>query len=280
MRSITRSRRAVGVLAAVALLGAACGGDTDSETPTDDAPAEDGAEAAGDFDLVADGTLTVCSDVPYEPFEFEDPEAPSGFSGFDIDITSAVADDLGLELAVVISPFDAITNGTAMARGDCDLAASAITITEDREDNLDFTEPYYDSLQSLAVPADSDVTSLEDFDGLRLGVQTDTTGEIYARENAPDGTEIIDFPNPGDLFAGLAAGSIDGILQDFPVNIERANTDDTVQVVDEYDTGEQYGLAVEDGRDDGLLEAIDAALVAMRDDGRYEEIFDSYFAEA
>jgi polar amino acid transport system substrate-binding protein len=274
----TTTRRAGALLAALALTAAACGGDDTGSEATDDGAAEGNGEAAAEFDLVTDGTLTVCSDVPYAPFEVEDSEAPSGFSGFDIDLMQAVAEDLGLELAVTVTPFDSITNATAMTRGDCDIAASAITINEEREENVDFSEPYYDSLQSLAVPADSDVASLEDTDGTRLGVQTGTTGEAYARENAPEGAEIVDFANPGDLFAGLAAGNIDAILQDLPVNAERARTDEEIEVVDEYDTGEQYGFAVEDGRDDGLLEAVDEGMNGLRDDGTYDELYDQYFA--
>lgn len=273
MRTTFR-RRTVAVLAATALLAAACGDDTDDT----DTPDDGGDAAAAGFDLVEDGQLTVCSDVPYEPFEFEDPEAPSGFSGFDIDLMDEIAGELDVELAVVIAPFDSITNATAMQRGDCDVAASAITITEERQANLDFSEAYYDSLQSLAVEADSDIASLEDTDGFRIGVQTDTTGESYARENAPEGAEIVDFGNPGDLFTALAAGNIDAILQDFPVNLERANNDDTVEVVEEFDTGEQYGFAVQVDREDDLADAIDDALAAIRDDGRYDEVFDRYFA--
>jgi polar amino acid transport system substrate-binding protein len=288
------TRRASALLAALALTVAACGGDdaddgaetTDDGTETTDDGTEDGGdeaaddgEAAADFTLLTEGTMSVCSDLPYEPFEFEDPDAPSGFSGFDIDLVQAIADDLGLDgIEVRATVFDNIENGTALATDQCDVAASAMTITEEREENLDFTEAYYDSLQSLLVPADSDITSLADTDGARVGVQVSTTGQTYAEENAPEGAELVEFTNTGDLFSALVSGSVDAILQDQPVNAERARTDDSVELVEEYDTGESYGFAVANEREDGLLQALNDGLQTLRDDGRYDEIYDRYFA--
>jgi polar amino acid transport system substrate-binding protein len=288
------TRRASALLAALALTVAACGGDdaddgaetTDDGTETTDDGTEDGGDeaaddgdAAADFTLLTEGTMSVCSDLPYEPFEFEDPDAPSGFSGFDIDLVQAIADDLGLDgIEVRATVFDNIENGTALATDQCDVAASAMTITEEREENLDFTEAYYDSLQSLLVPADSDITSLADTDGARVGVQVSTTGQTYAEENAPEGAELVEFTNTGDLFSALVSGSVDAILQDQPVNAERARTDDSVELVEEYDTGESYGFAVANEREDGLLQALNDGLQTLRDDGRYDEIYDRYFA--
>jgi polar amino acid transport system substrate-binding protein len=300
----TTTRRAGALLAALALTATACGSDdapptddtedgaaaedgadteedADTEAPEDDAEGDDaeaGAEA-GDLELLTEGTLTVCSDLPYEPFEFEDPDAPSGFSGFDIDLLQEIADDLELDgLEVRATNFDTIENGTALATDQCDVAASAMTITEEREENLDFTQPYYDSLQSLLVPTDSDIASLEDTGDARVGVQVSTTGQTYAEENGPDGIELVEFNNTGDLFSALVSGSVDAILQDQPVNAERARTDDSVELVEEYDTGESYGFAVALEREDGLLAALDEGLDTLREDGRYDEIYDTYFA--
>jgi polar amino acid transport system substrate-binding protein len=285
------TRRASALLLALALTAAACGGDDpdDGAETTDDGAAatdddgaadDDGTEGdAADFTLLTEGTLSICSDLPYEPFEFEDPDAPSGFSGFDIDLMQEIADDLGLDgIEVRATVFDNIENGTALATDQCDVAASAMTITEEREENLDFTDPYYDSLQSLLVPADSDIASLADTDGARVGVQVSTTGQTYAEENAPEGAELVEFTNTGDLFSALVSGSVDAILQDQPVNAERARTDDSVELVEEFDTGESYGFAVANEREDGLLQALNDGLQTLRDDGRYDEIYDRYFS--
>lgn len=262
----------VTAFAAGALLITGCGGD--DETTTEPTAGDTGTPTA-DLGLIEEGTLTVCSDIPYPPFEVEDPDAPSGYSGFDMDTMQAIADGLGLELAVQDVGFDPLASGTVLAAGQCDVGASAMTITEERQAALDFSDPYYDSLQSLLVPPDSDIAAIGDLSGKKVGVQTGTTGQIYANENAPD-AEIVDFPSDAELWPALQAGNIDAILQDLPVNIEHAKTEG-YQVVEEYPTDEQYGFAFAKGEKTALLEAVNEQLQKMRDDGTYQEIYDSYF---
>lgn len=258
-----------------ALTLAACGGGGDDE-------ATDGASgtAAADVDLglVQEGVLTACSDVPFPPFEVEDPSAPSGYSGFDIDLLQAVADNLGLELEVQDVSFDALQSGTTLAAGQCDIGASGMTITEERKANIDFSDPYYDSLQSLLVSTDSGIESIEDLAGRTVGVQQGTTGKRYTEENAPEGTEIVEYPSDGELWPALQAGQIDAILQDLPVNVEHTKADEQYVIVEEYDTDEQYGYALAKGERPELLAAINEQLAALREDGSYQEIYDSYFA--
>jgi polar amino acid transport system substrate-binding protein len=280
-----RSSRALALTAVLALTLAACGGDDADDTTDDttDETTDDAAEddaAAADLELVSEGTLTVCTEAPYEPFEFEDPDAPSGYSGFDIDLMQEIADRNGLDLVVVNTGFEGLTSGAEMAAGTCDVAASAITITEERAANVDFTEPYYSAIQSLLVPVGSDITSIDDLvEGVTVGVQSGTTGADYAEENVP-GAEIRSYEGGGDLFTALEAGQIDAILQDEPVNANRADQDDSVEVVETYDTGEDYGFAMVQDRGDGLVALLNDTLDEIRGDGTYDEIFDSYFGEA
>jgi polar amino acid transport system substrate-binding protein len=302
------SMRAVATIAGVALLVTACGADDEAEEPDapddgteepaddevdedpdeeadeDDAVDEDEAaddeEAAGDagdLELVSEGTLTICSDIPYPPFEYEDADAPSGYSGFDIDLTQEMADNLGLELEVIESGFDGLQSGTTLAAGQCDLAVSAMTITEERGENLEFSEPYYDATQSLIVLEDGDVSSLDDVAGQSLGVQAATTGAEYAEENAPDDTEIIEFESGPDLFTAMLAGTIAAGLQDLPVNVEQVQADDQFEIAEEYETGEQYGMAAAQGNTE-LIDAVNAELESLREDSTYDEVYDRYFA--
>lgn len=280
-RPVRTRRRAVGALAlGAALTLSACGGGGGSggETAGGGGTAGGTAGSADDLGLVRPGTLTACSEVPYPPFEVEDPDAPSGYSGFDIDLLQAVADDLGLELAVEDVSFDALQSGTTLAAGQCDVGASAITITPERAENIDFTEPYYDSLQSLLVPADSGISSIEDLAGKVVGAQAGTTGLAYATENTPEGTEIVEYPGDGELWPALQAGQIDAILQDLPVNVTHAQADESYVVVEEYPTDEQYGFALAKDKNPALLEAINSSLQSLRDEGTYDELYDSYFS--
>jgi len=228
----------------------------------------------GEYDLVAEGTLTVCSEVPYRPMEFEEGGV---YVGFDVDLMQAIADELGLEMEFINTGFDAITTGSAMQGGQCDIAASSITILPEREENIDFSDGYFDAEQSLLVKKDSGITSLSDFSGRTLGVQSVTTGAMYAEENAPADTEIVAFDAGGDLFVAMEAGQIEGILQDLVVNGDRLVDDDTVTIVETYPTDEVYGLAVQEEGKESLLEAVNDALQTLRDNGTYDTIFAKWF---
>lgn len=280
MRSTFR-RRSTALIAALALTAAACAGD-DADAPEvdGDTDAESTDDAAtGELDLVADGVLTVCSDVPFEPFEFADPDSDIGYSGFDVELVQAIAATAGLEVEIVESGFDALTSGTAMAAGQCDMAASAMTITEERAEQIDFSDPYYASLQSLLVPAGGDLTGIGDLEGTVVGVQSGTTGEDYANANV-EGAEIRAFENPGDLFVALESGQIDAILQDLPVNAEFALNNDGFEVVEEYDTDENYGFAFAQDRGDDLLSVVNDGLAQVQEDGTYDALFSEYFPGA
>lgn len=256
-------------IAAVGLVLAACSGDDDSTGSSD---------GGSEFDLVSAGSLTVCSEVPYPPFEVEDASAPSGYSGFDIDLMQEIADSLDLELVVQNVDFSALQSGTVLVAGQCDLGASAITITEERAANIDFSDPYYDSLQSLLVRADSGFETLADLDGAVIGVQNGTTGQNYAEENAPEGATLQQYSGDGELWPALQASQIDAILQDQPVNVVHERDDSTYVIVEEYNTDEQYGFAFAKDQRVELREAVNDALAELRDSGRYQEIYDSYFS--
>jgi len=256
-----RSAAAVAVLSVVL---AACGGDDTAAVPTPaPAPAPEPAAA-----------LVVCSDIPYPPFEFEDPSSPLGYSGFDIELIAAIGELIGREVSIVEAGFDALTSGTAMAAGTCDLAISAMTITPERAEQIDFSDPYYEADQSLLVPNGSDISSIDDLvEGVVVGVQSGTTGESYAETNVP-GATIRSFESGGDLLTALAAGQVDAVIQDLPVNVEEAQKGLTT-VVETYPTGEFYGIAFVKGSD--LVGPVNEALAALRADGTYDALFDKYF---
>lgn len=247
---------------ALALAGCGDGGDSD-----------DDGDASG-LSTVKSGTLTVCSDVPYPPFEDFDKSAPSGFKGFDVDIVSAIADGLDLKLQIKDSSFDALQSGQALNAGQCDMAASAMTITEDRKKSIDFSDGYYDSEQSLLVPADSSIASISDLDGKKVGVQQGTTGKSYAQENAK-GARLITFPSDAEMYAAIKAGQVDALLQDLPVNLDHTK-DGKYTVVEKYSTDEQYGLAMKKGS--ALVASVNEQLKELRDDGDYDEIYNKYFS--
>ena len=260
--------KSLAVMAIGTLALTACGGGSESE---------EGGEAAGgsEFDLVSPGALTVCSDIPYEPFEYEE---NGEYVGFDMDLMKEIAAGLDLELSVQDVGFDGLQSGAVLAAGQCDVGASAMTITPDREENLTFADPYYDSLQSLLVPADSDVATLEDLAGKSVGVQQGTTGEQYARDNVPADTEVVAVPSDAELYAALQAGNVAAILQDLPVNLNHTQEGEYT-IAAEFETDEQYGFAFPKEGSEALVEAVNTELAELRDNGTYDEIYNTYFEE-
>lgn len=243
-----RFRYALGVLLGSALVASACGGSD---------------------------ALVLCTDAPYPPMEME---IDGEFTGFDIELMRAIADELGRELEVNNIGFDPITSGLAMESGECEIAAASITITADREENIDFSDPYFTADQSLLVATGSGITNLAGFAGRNLGVQTGTTGEMYANANAPGDTTIISYENPGDIFTALAAGDIEGVLQDIVPNADYVlNNPDNAELVETYPTDESYGFAVAEEGSEDLLADVNEALATLRANGTYDDIYDDWF---
>ncbi len=273
----TRPFAFVPLVVAAALLLGACGSDSADETTTTAADSGSGSSelSLDGVDLVSDGKLTVCSDMPYKPFEFEE---DGETTGFDYDIVSAMGEQLGVTVEFVTTPFDNII--PALAAGDCDMIASAMTITDERKERVDFTEAYFDADQSLLVLKENEETyaTLEDLAGEDFGVQVETTGATYAEENQPEGSTIKEFSTGDEMFPALISGDIKAALQDLPVNAYRAATaPDQFVVTETFPTGEQYGFAVAKGSE--LLGPLDAALAKIREDGTYDTVYTEWFGD-
>ena len=229
---------------------------------------------SSDAALVSEGELKVCSDIPYAPFEFEDAASPTGFSGFDMELISAIAAELDLTPVISITPFDGIW--LQPAAGACDIVASAMTITEERQENALFSDPYFNADQSLLVTSANEGMTLADTDGKTIAVQVGTTGEIYATENKPAGAELLSFDEPGAMFLALESGTVDAILQDLPVNGFRAVSEPNFAISETYPTEEQYGFGMSLAND-GLAGQINDALKSLKDNGTYGDIYEKYF---
>ena len=266
---MARSSRLLASVAALAIVISACGGSSSSDTT---------AVASGDaaFTPVQAGKLTVCTDAPYEPFEYQDENGV--WTGFDMDIMTKIAEANELELNVSVQAFDGIL--LKLAAKECDVVASSVTITEERAQSVDFSTGYFDSYQSLLVRnEDKDtLTTLESLNGKTIAVQTGTTGESFAKENAK-GAKIQSYDDASAMFLALESKEVDGVLQDFPINASRAVKQGTSTVSAKFTEGqevEQYGFAVEKGNA-ALLKVINDSLATFKTDGTYETIFAKYF---
>ncbi len=239
--------------------------------------AQEAASAAPAPTLMTEGSLTVCTDMPYEPFEYELDGQPAGF---DVDLVAEVAKRLDVESAIVDTDFDAIASGDALNSGGCDLAISAITITGDRARVLDFSSPYFNASQALVLEKGSTVTSLADLGGARIGVQGGTTGELYVTDNAPDSAEIVSFEDSADMDAALRKGAVDAAVYDNTVVGDVVADNPAVAVAAEFDTGEQYGMAVRKNGNVELLRTINDVLADLKAEDGYGEIYEKWFGAA
>jgi len=262
---------ALAAAATLALTGCSTGAASD--------PSSSAAAGGTDYGLITAGTLTVCSDIPYKPFEYEETAGSGKYTGFDVDLLTAIAKKLDLKAQFQVTNFDTLQSGTALLAGQCDMGASAMTITEDRKKNIDFSDGYYDSLQSLLVKTSSGIKDINGLSGKNVGVQQGTTGENYAKEHAK-GASLVQFSDDGVLWPALQGGQVDAILQDLPVNLQHEKDDPSYKVVETYKTDEQYGFAFAKGKNETLRKAIDEQLKALKDDGEYKKIYDKYFSTA
>lgn len=259
MRSTLKTIAAVGTLA---LALASCASDTETT-------ALEGGEKLIDKDK-----LTVCTHLPYKPFQFNE---GGEVVGFDVDMMDLVAEELGVEQEIIDTPFEGIQSGESLNTGKCDIAAAGMTITEERAKVIDFSEPYFDATQALLVKTGSGITSLEDLAGKSVAVQEGTTGEEYVNENAPEDTEIRSFEDLALLTAAVKTGQVDAGVNDNGVLFDYVNENPDTEVATEFDTGEQYGFAVKLDANDPLLETTNDVIAKAKDDGTYDEIYEKWF---
>ena len=256
------TRVVAAALLPAALLLASCGGGG-------------GGQTKGGADLVASDKLTVCSDVPYPPLEDFDKKSSLGFTGFDIETAQAIAKGLGVDLTVQDVGFETLQSGQVLASGQCDMGASAMTITPEREKHITFSAPYLKSNQSLLVYKDSGIKSISDLAGKRVGVQQGTTGQRYAQAHVPKGTSVVAFPSDGEMYQALKAHQVDALLQDFPVNYSHTTTTSELAIVEQYKTDETYGFAF-DKPNTKLADEVDAQLKKLMQNGTYAGLLKKY----
>ena len=254
---------AILVLGAGALVG--CGGDDGDTTTTAATTATAaGTETTGgttgssistaDIKLVTDGVITVGSDTAFPPFESM---VGTVAEGFDVDMVAAIGEKIGIHTEFKTETFDTLIP-TLKAGGKFDMIASSMTITDERKQEIDFSDPYIDSNQSIAVQEGSDIKDETDLSGKKVGVQSGTTGEAWAQENLTDAT-MVPFKTATDALSALQAGNVDAVVNDLPVSAYIVkDTSRGLKIIKEIPTGEQYGFAVSKDNP-ALLAAINQA---------------------
>lgn len=241
------------VLTAFALV--ACG-NTGADV---DAPANDGEVKV----------LKMATNAAFPPYEFKEGEK---FVGIDVEIADAIAKELGYELEVVDMEFDSII--TSVQQGETDFGMAGMTVTDERKEKINFTVSYATGVQSVIVKEGSDIKSIEDLEGKKIGVQLGTTGDIYATDDY--GAEFVtQYGKGADAVIALNGGDIDAVIIDNEPAKAFVAGNEGLTILDTEYAVEDYAIAVAKDNTE-LLDAIDKALEKLAEDGTIDAIIAKY----
>ncbi|WP_309125901.1 ABC transporter substrate-binding protein, partial [Kocuria sp.] len=227
----SRPHRAHAAAALAALAALALAGCSSGSAPEDAAGEGAGASASPAVALVEPGSLTVCSESNYPPFEMEQ---GGEMVGLDMDLGREIAADLGVEMKNTTLGFESIESGVALDTGQCDVAISALSITEERRTVMDFSDPYYDNEVGLVTDGEDGVDSIETAreEQVPVGVMQGTVGETQAQEL---GLNAVQYEDATTLFTALSTGGVEAVLDDVTAIAEHAQDDPDFVVRDTAD---------------------------------------------
>lgn len=222
-------------------------------------------------------TVNVATDPSFVPFEMMD-EDTGEMVGFDIDIINEVADRAGFEVDLTTMDFSGII--PAVQTGNQEIAIAGITITEERAEIVDFSDPYYDSGLRIIVRADSDVEDIDDLEGMSIATKTGSTSYDYLEDKFGDNADVTPYPGTSDMYMALLGRNVDAVFYDAPnvAYFSQTRGEGRTKVVGPLYEGQQYGIVFNKGSE--WVEPTNEALAEMREDGTYDEIYEKWFGEA
>ena len=253
------------LLSVLALSG--CGG-TETTPPAEDENAKDTGAAA--VTTVTEGKLTVSTNAQFPPYEMV---ADNGeFEGIDIEVAQAIADKMGLELVVDDMDFDGAL--LAAQNGKSDMVMAGVTVTDERLKVMDFSDTYAEGIQSIIVPEDSDIATVDDLAGKTIGTQRGTTGYIYCTDDFGE-DNVIAYDNGLTAVQALNNGQVDAVVIDNAPAKEFVEANPGLKILDTAYAQEDYAIGVAKGNTE-LLNAINGALEELEADGTLQAIVDKY----
>lgn len=275
-------KRVLALAMAVCMTAAltACGGSTKETTAAATEAATTAAEAAENNAETeaaeaaeateSKGTLVMATNAEFPPYEYHD---GGEIVGIDVEIARAIATEMGMDFEVEDIAFDSII--PEVTSGKADFGAAGITITEDRKQSVDFSEPYATATQVVIVQEGSEIQAVDDLEGKTIGVQLGTTGDIYVEDVEGATTERY---NKGfEAVQALSQGKIDAVVIDSePAKVFVAENEG-LKILDEAFTTEEYAICVKKGNTE-LLDGINAAIAELKASGELQAIVDKYIS--
>ncbi len=237
--------------------------ETEGETAEASEEATGGAEAAG-------GTLVMATNAEFPPYEYYE---DGDIVGIDVEIAKAIAAKLGMELQIEDMAFDAII--PAVTSGKADFGAAGMTVTEERQRSVEFTDTYANSNQVAIVKEDSDITGSDALAGKIIGVQLGTTGDALATE-IKDAT--VERYNKGlEAVQSLTQGKIDAVVIDQATAEAFVKKTEGIKILEEKMSEEEYAIAIKKGNME-LVEKMNEAIKELKEEGKIDEIVAKYMA--
>ena len=228
------------------------------------------AASAAELTTVTPGKLTMSTNAAFPPYESTDDNG--NFVGIDIDVAAAIAEKLGLELQVDDMDFDAAL--LAAQNGKSDLVMAGVTVTEDRQLVMDFSDSYATGIQSIIVKEDSDVATPDDLADKMIGTQRGTTGYIYCSDDFGD-EHVTPYNDGLTAVQALVNGQVDAVVIDNAPAKEFVAANPGLKILDTAYAEEDYAIGVAKGNT-AMLDAINGALEELKNDGTLQAIIDKY----
>ena len=225
------------------------------------------------------GTLKMGTNATFPPYEYYD-DATGEIVGIDAEVAAAICEKLGYELEIVDMDFSAII--PAITSGKVDFGMAGMTVTEERLQSVDFSTSYATGIQSVIVPEDSAITSVDDLfaEGAnhKVGVQLGTTGDIYCTGDIQDAGlgEVVQFNNGTDAVLALTTGKVDCVVIDNEPAKKYVEANEGLKILESSYTEEAYAIAF--AKDSALTAEVNAALEELIADGTVQAIVDKYIA--
>lgn len=225
---------------------------------------------------VESGKLHMATNAAFPPYEMTNDDG--GYEGIDVEIATAIADKLGLELVVDDMDFSSVI--TSVQGGKADMAMAGLTVNEERKQNVDFTDSYATGVQVVIVPEDSDIKTVNDLaNDKMIGTQEATTGYIYCSDTPENGgygeDHVIAYSNGATAVQALVSGKVDAVVIDSEPAKEFVKANTGLKILDTEYVTENYAIGISKENTE-LLNEVNTALNELIDDGTVQKIVDKY----
>ena len=265
------------ILALVMALSLVACGNNNTEDDTKDYASMSLEELKAELTTVTEGKLTMSTNATFPPYEMLADDG--SFEGIDVEVAGAIAEKLGLELQIDDMSFDAALLAVQGDSPKADIVMAGVTVTEDRQLVMNFSDSYATGIQVVIVKEGSDIKSIDDLEGKKIGTQMGTTGYIYCSDTPENGgygeENVIAYDSGITAVQALVNGQVDCVVIDNEPAQAYVKANAGLSILDTEFSNEDYAIGINKGNA-CLLAAVNAAMAELKADGTFQKIVDKY----